>query len=1050
MSRGLSSTLKTELAKSNFAWAFLAKLEFNSTYYFTTAQHDLNSGGNPYLSSGMLIDLSEIGEESGISTGGITLTLSAAATSLMTDLLTNGHLHRQVTVSLALLNSSNAIIDSAFELYRGRVESMSIRDKKKTSTLELGIANHWADFDRSNGRSTTDNSQQQKFSGDKGFEFIHQSTEAITWGGIFHYQMLTLIKKRKWAGSLLGWVTYYEKGYYTESKYDALDSPATAVEIEKIPLIYGTHTVPGSLVYQEVSQNGKFLYECHAICEGPVASVAYANDPAWNSTQESLIDSYLSVGSTDAETFPTWMTDAPAATSYSPDGGGAGWGGPAWTSDHQLKGVAFGFFRHEFVWGQFESFPAYEFTVGGIAITGNDTNPALILKDYLTSTTHGAAIAAGDIDADSFTAAAVICDVENSGVKKHECSIVLDTSNSLVDNAKAILQTCNGELHWSGGKYRMHINDEFSGTPTVAFDASKMLTELEVRGESKRDRATQVISKWINGIKGDEVAWPDANDESSIYAAHLAADNDVALVKDINLRGVTNYHQARYLAKQHCLRSRNALRVEFGATAEALELTPGDVVTISHDTPSWTAKEFRVESVQIGNDLSVGVSAVEHQDSHYTWDSVSDPDVIPDTNRPAPTIVSAPTNFGVVEELYSTRDGAGVKTKAVVSWTLAVGGNVDQYEVGHKLSADSEYIVSMVTVDTTTTDVLDLTPGAYDFRVAAINEIGSKSSYISGSLTIGGLPAKPSTPTNLVIQAMSTIGVATWDQSDDLDVVQGGKFEMRHNPETTGSNIDWNEGTTVALGIPGHATSWTVPLLNGTYMIRAIDSTNQESDTGYFVSDGASIQPLAVVGSVTEEPLFAGTHYRTAAPYPNRLLVDSVVQIDDVPATGSPGTWYGIDGVADLADWAPPRQLGVGTKESGPAYTFANTLDTGSVQTVRLRLFQKSFVTKPSPKIDNWTDIDSRGMAAGNISGGAGWSGGGFDGLLSGYATSRTQMRKTNDDPAGSPTWGDWENFYVTEKSGRAFQFRTFPEINSQYFNYHIEQLRVYAEQLTS
>ena len=36
MARGLSTTLKTELAKSNFAWALLAKLEFNSTYYFTT------------------------------------------------------------------------------------------------------------------------------------------------------------------------------------------------------------------------------------------------------------------------------------------------------------------------------------------------------------------------------------------------------------------------------------------------------------------------------------------------------------------------------------------------------------------------------------------------------------------------------------------------------------------------------------------------------------------------------------------------------------------------------------------------------------------------------------------------------------------------------------------------------------------------------------------------------------------------------------------------------------------------------------------------------
>ena len=1021
MSRGLSSTLKTELAKSNFAWAFLAKLEFNSTYYFTTAQHDLSSGGNSYLSSGMLIDLSEIGEESGISTGGITLTLSAAATSLMTDLLTNGHLHRQVTVSLALLNSSNAIIDSAFELYRGRIESMSIRDKKKTSTLELGIANHWADFDRSNGRSTTDNSQQQKFSGDKGFEFINQSTEAITWGGIFHYQMPTLIKKRKWMGSLLGWVSYYEKGYYTESKYDALDSPATAVEIEKIPLIYGTHTVPGSLVYQEVSQNGKFLYECHAICEGPVASVAYANDPAWTDTQELLIDSYTSVGSTDAETFPTWMTDAPVATSYSPDGGGAGWGGPAWSSDHQLKGVAFAFFRHEFVWGQFESFPSYEFTVGGIAITGNDTNPALILKDYLTSTTHGAGIAAGDIDADSFTAAATLCDTENSGVKKHECSIVLDTSNSLIDNAKAILQTCNGELHWSGGKYRMHINDEFSGTPTVAFDASTMLTELEVRGESKRDRATQVISKWINGIKGDEVAWPDANDESSIYAAHLAADNDVALVKDINLKGVTNYHQARYLAKQHCLRSRNALRVEFGATAEALELTPGDVVTISHDTPSWTDKEFRVESVQIGNDLSVGVSAVEHQDSHYTWDTVAAPAVIPDTNRPDPTTVSAPTNLSVVEELYSTREGAGLKTKAIVSWTLSVGGNVDQYEVGYKLSTDSEYTVVLVTVDTTTTDVLDLTPGAYDFRVAAINDIGSASSYISVSYTIEGLPALPATPTNFRINSLGTLALAQWDLSTDLDVRQGGSYAVAHSVESDA--VSWDSAIVIAEEVAGSSTSAIVPLMSGTYFLRAKDSSGQLSLPSTFVSTGASLQTLSVLATVTEESAFAGTHYQTAAP-DGVLKIDSTADMDSLTANIDDWEWF--DAMEDA------YQTG-----AGPQYNFANKLDLTTKKVVRLRSHLISYTDSFRDLIDDRTeDMDT-------------WTD--FDAANTGITNTRMQMRKTDDDPnAVSPSWGSWGDFYVSEEEARGFDFRVFLETTDPTYALNISTLRVYAEQLAS
>jgi hypothetical protein len=34
------------------------------------------------------------------------------------------------------------------------------------------------------------------------------------------------------------------------------------------------------------------------------------------------------------------------------------------------------------------------------------------------------------------------------------------------------------------------------------------------------------------------------------------------------------------------------------------------------------------------------------------------------------------------------------------------------------------------------------------------------------------------------------------------------------------------------------------------------------------------------------------------------------------------------------------------------------------------------------------------------------------------------ELRATNDNPAGSPTWGAWQPFMVGDYSGRAFQFR--------------------------
>ena len=1008
MARGLSTTLKTELAKSNFAWALLAKLEFNSTYYFTTCQHDLSSGGNTYLSSGMLLDLSEIGEDSGISTGGITLTLSAAATSLMTDLLTNGHLHRQITVSLALLDSDHAIIDSPFELYRGRVESMSIKDTAKTSTLELGVANHWADFERSNGRSFTDNAQQQRYSGDKGFEFAAQAGDDMTWGKFYSYEVSVLLGvKPKWKTNWLGIEEFdgYEFVWGTETRhrFSSIESVGSTVKVNKLPVCYGTHKVPGFLIFQEVSSDHKFLYQCYAVSEGQVASVSAVFDPPMNTAQTAKLQSFSSTGPTTTQTFPSWMTDS------------------TWTSAHQLKGIAFMFFRFEYEEGVFDKFPGVDyFSVSGINLTGNDTNPANILKHFLTNSDFGVGIDSGDIDDDSFTTAAAICDQTNSGVKRHECHLRLETALPFVSNIKAILQTCNGRLHWNGGKYRMHINDEFSGSPSVSFDAAKLLSEIEIKGESKRDRATQVIAKWENAGAGDEVAWPDSVNESSTYNAHLTADNSVALKKEINLRGVTNWHQARYLAKQHCLRSRNALRCSFTSTAEALETTPGDVVTITHSTPGWTDKEFRVESVQIGADLSIGVEAVEHQDSHYVWDSTTAPDDAPDTDRPDPTTVTAPTNLSVTESLYSSREGAGLKVKAIVSWTASTGGNVDQYQVEYKLSSASEYIIQLVSLSTTTLDILDLTPGAYDFRVLAINEIGSQSSAITASYTIGGLPTAPAQPTNFRVNSLGTLALAQWNLSADLDVRQGGSYAIAHSPDTSGS-VSWDSATVVAAEIAGHSTSAMVPLLGGTYLVRAKDSSDQLSTPATFVHSGASLQALNVVGTVTEEPSFAGVKVQTAA-VDDKLKIDSSVQLDSVADVDA------------LADW---DSFGSVVTGDGPQYDFANNLDLGSVQAVRLRSYVDSFtdnfldlIDSRTDNIDTWTD---------------------FDNANNGYTSLRLQFRKTDDDPAGaSPTWGSWSDFYVTEESARGFGFRCFPKTTDSSNNLVIQGLRIYAEQLAS
>lgn len=177
MSRGLSSAIKTELAKGSFIMAHLVKLEFNTTYYYTDFSSDIVDGSDTYSATGYLLGIGSVSENARMSIGSLDLTVSGVNQTLIADILNNGHIHRKVTVKRAFINSStNALIES-FSIYTGRIESMEIVDSGKTSELNFSVANHWGDFARLSGRRTNSGSQNLFFPNDKGLDFITHSNK---------------------------------------------------------------------------------------------------------------------------------------------------------------------------------------------------------------------------------------------------------------------------------------------------------------------------------------------------------------------------------------------------------------------------------------------------------------------------------------------------------------------------------------------------------------------------------------------------------------------------------------------------------------------------------------------------------------------------------------------------------------------------------------------------------------------------------------------------------------------------------------------------------
>ena len=80
-------------------------------------------------------------------------------------------------------------------------------------------------------------------------------------------------------------------------------------------------------------------------------------------------------------------------------------------------------------------------------------------------------------------------------------------------------------------------------------------------------------------------------------------------------------------------------------------------------------------------------------------------------------------------------------------------------------------------------------------------------------------------------------------------------------------------GINIANNVAGHQNSAIVPLLAGTYMLRAHDSSGQVSMPSFINSTGASLQSLQLDSSVQEDPDFLGSMNRMSN-------VDDVLKIE--------------------------------------------------------------------------------------------------------------------------------------------------------------------------
>jgi len=631
--------------------------------------------------------------------------------------------------------------------------------------------------------------------------------------------------------------------------------------------------------------------------------------------------------------------------------------------------------------------------------TAYSTNAALCIRDYLTDTDYGLGATDDEIDDDSFSDAADICDelvtlADSSTEARYTINGAFSSSEQPKDILSKMLTSCGGMLSYIGGKWTLKVAEY--RTPTITLTEDDVVGQISVQGsQSRRD-----IFNAVKGVYSEPATLYQQSSFPPVTNSTYSAEDGETIWKDTQFPFTTSVATCQRLAKIDLEKSRQQIVVNLSCNLNAFALQPGDNVYLTFDRYGWTQKVFEVidwsfsfVSADTGSTPVVNLTLRETASGVYAWVNGSETtvDLAPNTSLPDPFEVTAP---GIVatDTLYVSAET--ITTKLIV--TLA-GESTFQYnyEVQAKLSTESDW-VNLGQASGNIFELINAIDGAiYDIRARSINNFSVRSEWATATHEVVGKTAPPQDVTGFSINVVGANAYLTWEPVSDLDLSH---YRIRHARETTGAN--YANSIDLVTKVPRPGVFASVPAMTGTYFIKAIDKLGNESiNASEIVAIIDQIQGLNAIETLTESPTFAGTKTECDVTEDGYLVLDTSIDFDS--ATGN------------FDDYAGDFDGGGGTTSTEGTYLFANSTDLGAVYTSRVTA---------NIEVDRLDYVNLFDDAEGDFDARPGL----FDGDPNSYGDTNVvfYISTTEDDPAGSPVWSDWRQFYVGDYKARAYRFK--------------------------
>ena len=712
-------------------------------------------------------------------------------------------------------------------------------------------------------------------------------------------------------------------------------------------------------------------------------------------------------------------------------------------------------------------------------------DPAWCLWDLLTNTRYGASIPVSSLDRYDFYSISQYCnglvsDGKGGQEPRFQCNLLLNSRDEVYNVIQEFTALFRGIAYYGAGT--LVVNQDKPSDPQYVISAANVIEGIfNYSGTSQKARASTATIGYQTYEGLGEVEFEYVEDAAAIAKYGI-------INRDIKLLGCYSQGQAHRAGKWTLLSEQNLTEtVTFSVSLDSgIVLRPGMVISVADPLKAASRRGGRISSATttavtidstqglsvtvansatltvmmptglvetrnissiVGRVVTVTSAFSEVPNSQSVW-VIETTDVELQTFRVIAVTESEPGIFGVTAlaynvEIYTSiesdlkitprditnlslqpepvgdingveflyEEGQSVLTGFDLSWISPVQ-RVAGYRVQYRLDSNN-----WITTETTSPSLRigGLSEGTLQVQIQTLNSLNNASVIAPASFQLAGKTAVPGDVQNLSLECINANSARLrWDQTVDLDVKTGGFVFIRHSGLTDGTGT-WGNSIDLIPAKAGSATEAIVPLVNGEILVKFQDDGGRVSanEASVIVTIPTTLTSLPVLTRREDQdtPPFQGT--KTNVFYSEELdalTLDGLNTLDEIPDLD---LVYSFDYLGGI--WPE------GT------YYFKDALDLGGVFSLDLRRY---FVTRgfyPNDLIDSRVEeVDF-------------WSD--WDGAVTDSVNAVLYVRRTNDDPAGTPTWSAYEPCVNGTFLGRGFEFKAVLQSADASQNILIDQL---------